>query len=190
MAVPLSGHAAAVLVVLLQLFLCVSARAAEPRWGAVVLGGAAAGPESAGEAAVVGGAVTLDLPLGRRWGVTVEGWPLLLWRRETAGGGERETVAAFALDGLLTFDAGPRAGRWRVRLEAGVGPMWAADPVPARGSRWNFFDEEGVRLLWRFGDGSAGSIGYRFVHVSNGRSSGERNPGLNVHALAVGYAFR
>ena len=167
-----------------------AALAAEPRWGAVVLGGGAAGAEAAGEAAVGGGAVTLDLPLGGRWGVTVEGWPLLLWRRETAGGGERETVAAFAVDGLLTFDAGPRAGRWRVRLEAGVGPMWATDPVPARGSRWNFFDEEGVRLLWRFGDGSVGSIGYRFVHVSNGRSSGERNPGLNVHALAVGCAFR
>lgn len=158
--------------------------------GLVGIGGVAAGPASAGEAGTAGLAVTRAFRLGGRWGVTLEAWPALLWRREAEAGGRRETVPAFALDGLLTFDAGPREGRFRVRLEAGVGPMWATEPVPARGSRWNFFNEEGIRFLWRLPGGGVGSAGYRFVHVSNGRSSGAENPGLNVHAFVVGWSFR
>jgi hypothetical protein len=160
------------------------------RLGVIGLAGRAGGPESAGPADVGGLCVTTRLGLGGRWGVTFELWPVLVWNLAPLEGGGRETVAALAADGLLTFDAGPRAGRWRIRLEAGVGPSWASEPVPARGSRWNFFNEEGARFLWRCPDGSVGSLGYRFVHVSNGRSSGEENPGLNVHALVAGWAFR
>jgi glycosyltransferase involved in cell wall biosynthesis len=160
------------------------------RLGVIGLAGRAGGPESAGPADVGGLSVTTRLCLGGRWGITLEVWPVLVWNRAPLEGGGRKTVPAVAADGLLTFDAGPRAGRWRIRLEAGVGPSWASEPVPARGSRWNFFNEEGVRFLWRLPDGSVGSFGYRFVHVSNGRFSGEENPGLNVHALAAGWAFR
>lgn len=168
----------------------VPAPAAPERLGVVGIAGRAGGPESAGPADVGGLGLATRFGLGGRWGVGLELWPLLLWRQAPPEGSGRETVPSVAAAGLLTFDAGPAAGRWRIRLEAGVGPMWASEPVPARGSRWNFFNEEGVRFLWPLRDGSLGSLGYRFVHVSNGRSSGAENPGLNVHAVVVGWAFR
>jgi len=150
-----------------------------------VLGGVAAGPETAGAAELAGVAAARTVAAAGRWRVSVELWPLLVWRLEAEEG--RRTSPAAALDGLLSFDAGPRGSAWALRLESGAGPMYATEPVPAAGSRWNFFAQAGVRAVRR---GGGSSLGYRFVHVSNGTGPGPENPGLNLHAVILGWTFR
>lgn len=155
------------------------------RPGLLVLGGVAAGPASGGGAEVAGAAIAGRVAREKRWGVAVELWPLLGWRIEQ--GGERRFVPAAAAAVLVGFDGGRRDAAFRLRIEAGAGPMYALDPVPAAGSRWNFFAEAGLRTVPRAG---GLSIGYRFVHVSNGTGPGPDNPGLNVHALVLGWSPR
>ena len=153
--------------------------------GVLLLGGAVAGPASAGAAEVLGAAIAGPVAREGRWGVTAELWPVLAWRIQEEG--ERRIVPASASAVLLGFDAGRREAAWRIRLEAGAGPMYALDPVPAAGSRWNFLAEAGLRAVPR---GGGLSFGYRFVHVSNGRGPGPDNPGLNLHAVVLVWSPR
>jgi hypothetical protein len=88
---------------------------------------------------------------------------------------------------VVTFTIGPPAGAWNARIDAGSGLFYAADRVPARGSRANFFDQGGLFILHRLDSVRRLRVGYRYVHVSNLSLLGDINPGLTFHALALGF---
>lgn len=150
-------------------------------------GGQATAPHSAHFAEFAGIAAARDLRLTGRLGGTAELWPLLDFNETRADGSGRERVGASALALSLTFDAGPPRGTWGLRLEVGSGLFYGWRRVPDSGSRFNFLDQGGVRIVRRFEDGSELSVGWRRVHISNLGLAGDRNPGLSFHSLVLAW---
>lgn len=167
-----------------------TAAAAENRWGLVGFYGQASAPRSVGFAESAGLAATLDFPVAGRLSVTAEAWPLLVFHQTKRDRSGRESVPAFALGPLLTFDVEPLGDRWRLRIEGGVSLFWATEPVPDAGTAFNFFDQVGARVLWDLPDGRTASLGYRRLHVSSGGLVGNENPGLSLHTVVLGWQFR
>lgn len=169
-----------------------TARAAEPPalgseqktpWHVVASYGQASAPRSQGfaEGATLG--VGRDFPLFGvfKWGLEVTPLFVVNQTRVDLPGRPRETVFAFAALPLLVFDAFPSSSV-NVRLEGGVGVFWALSPVPAQGSRGNFYDLFGARLRLRVSPTAALGAGIRRTHVSNLGLAGPDNPGLSFYA--------
>jgi len=154
-------------------------------WRIEALYGQAFFPPDQGFAEVGMLGVGRDFDLGGRWGLGITALPLLRFD-ETVDlqAHRRHATSAFAAASGLSFTAGPRGARWRVVIEASVGPFYALDPVPASGTRWNFLVQGGPRLVLRLGSGLGVGLGYRFFHVSNA-GLGRRNPGLSFHAFVL-----
>ena len=134
--------------------------------------------------------IARDLPLfgAFKWGV--EATPLFVVNqtRVDLPGRPRETAFAVAALPLLLFDAFPRSAVG-FRLEGGVGLFWGFSPVPAEGSRFNFFDLFGGRVTLRTSDRFALSVGIRRTHVSNLGLAGTDNPGLSFYSGVVGLSW-
>lgn len=73
---------------------------------------------------------------------------------------------------------------WKI----GVGLLYATRPVPAGVTKHNFslLTDLGVDIATSAS--SAVFVAYRFHHVSNA-STGEFNPGINVHSIVFGLSF-
>ncbi|MCM3876689.1 MAG: acyloxyacyl hydrolase [Thermoanaerobaculia bacterium] len=134
-----------------------------------------------------GVAVARDVPLAGRLGGSVELYPLLVFNQTRTDHVTRERVAASCLTPLLTFDIGARGGPWGLRAEVGIGFFYGYRPVPAVGSRFNFYDQLGARLVHRLASGRAISLGYRYVHISNLGLAGTANPGFSLHAAVAAF---
>jgi hypothetical protein len=163
--------------------------AGDGRWRVLVQGGQASAPRSVRFAELAGIALARDFPLTGRLGASVELYPLLVVNQTRPDFVTRERVGAMSLGGLLTFDVGRRGAWWSLRLEGGAGAFWGFAPIPAAGSRFNFLDQGGARLLARLGNGGTVSAGYRRVHISNLGLAGDRNPGLSLHQLVLAYGW-
>lgn len=162
---------------------------AEERWRVFVEGGQASAPKSVRFAEFAGVAVARDLPLTGRLGASVEAYPVLLVNQTRTDHVTRERVGAVAGGLLLTFDVGRSGASWGLRLEAGAGLLWGFGPIPASGSRFNFLDQGGARLVRRLDGGGSLSAGYRRAHVSNLGLAGDDNPGLSFHSLVLAYGW-
>ncbi len=163
--------------------------AGDGRWRVLAQGGQASAPHSVRFAEMAGIAVARDFGLTGRLGASAELYPFLLFNQTRTDHVTRERVGAVSLGGLLTFDVGRRGSWLGLRLEGGAGVLWGFAPVPAAGSRFNFFDQGGARLVARLGNGDTVSAGYRRVHVSNlGLAAGD-NPGLSLHQLVLAYGW-
>lgn len=149
--------------------------------------GQAFDPPSVRFAEFAGLAIARDLPLSGRLGASVELYPLLVFNETQADHVTRELVAASALTTLLTFDVGARQALWGLRLEAGSGLFYGYRTVPAEGSRFNFYDQLGGRLLRRIASEQVISLGYRYVHISNLGLLGSSNPGLTFHTAVAAF---
>ncbi|MFI5120680.1 MAG: acyloxyacyl hydrolase [Thermoanaerobaculia bacterium] len=149
--------------------------------------GQAFDPPSVRFAEFTGLAVARDLPLAGRLGGSVELYPLLLFNETKADHVTRERVAASALSILLTFDVGGRQAPWGLRLEAGSGLFYGYRTVPAEGSRFNFYDQLGGRLVRRIASERVISLGYRYAHISNLSLLGSSNPGLTFHTAVAAF---
>ncbi len=160
-------------------------RAEDVPWRLLILYGQAFLPPDQGFAEVGGLGAGRDFNLGGRWGLGVEVFPLLRFN-ETASFSPRRRLGttAFAAGFPLSFTAGPREAQWAVRIEGSIGPFWSGDPVPVHGTRWNFIDEVGPRLLLRLSSGLRLGVGYRFLHISNGNIR-RPNPGLSFHTVVL-----
>jgi hypothetical protein len=132
-------------------------------------------------------AVARDVPLFGHLGATAELWPLLQFNQTRLDYSGRMRVGASALALSLTLDLGPPRAPWGVRVEVGSGLFYGWERVPDRGSQFNFFNQGGARLVRRLGDGSALSIGWRRVHISNLGLAGAHNPGLSLSALVLAW---
>ena len=80
------------------------------------------------------------------------------------------------------FVTQPRA---HLFTELSSGPMWAERRVPASTSRFNFASQIGVGFVFMPHSAMPVTIGYRFMHISNGGYA-PRNPGLNVSSIMIG----
>lgn len=163
--------------------------AGDGRWRLLVQGGQASAPHSVRFAEMAGIAVARDFPLTGRLGASAELYPLLVFNQTRTDFVTRERVGAVSAGGLLTFDVGRRDAWLGLRLEGGAGLLWGFAPVPAAGSRFNFFDQGGARLVARLRSGDTVSAGYRRVHVSNLGLAGDDNPGLSLHQLVLAYGW-
>ncbi len=157
----------------------------KPVWRLLAQGGQASAPTSQGFAEFAGIAFTRDLPLGHRFGLSVEAYPALLIHQTRTLRAGRETIPAVSAGGLLTYAIGFGRSRFGLRLEGGAGLFYSRDPVPAAGSRFNFFDQGGAQLSVRLGDDRRLWAGYRRVHISNLGLVGDDNPGLSFHSLVL-----
>lgn len=149
--------------------------------------GQAFDPPSVRFAEFAGAAIARDLRLAGRLGGSVELYPLLVFNQTRTDHFTRERVAASALSTLLAFDVGARQASWGLRVEAGSGLFYGYRPVPAAGSRFNFYDQLGARLVHRIASERAISLGYRWLHVSNFGLAGSSNPGLSLHTAVAAF---
>lgn len=69
----------------------------------------------------------------------------------------------------------------------GAGMVYTGDRVPAGETHQNFTLFSGLGLELELDARTWLQVGYRFHHVSNA-DTGDRNPGINAHTLAVGIA--
>jgi hypothetical protein len=175
----------------LALALSTTARSAPWWWPQRVLlqGGQASDPPSVRFAEFAGAAVARDLRLVGRLGGSVELYPLLVFNQTRTDHFTRERVAASALSTLFTFEIGARQAPWGLRVEAGSGVFYGYRPIPAAGSRFNFYDQIGGRLVLRLRKGGAISLGYRRLHISNLGLAGTDNPGLSLHTVVAAFDF-
>lgn len=153
--------------------------------------GQASAPRSQGFAEVATLSVARESPLGAgfSWGVELTPLFVVSQTRVDLPGRPRETVFAVAALPLLVFHAFPRSSVG-VRLEGGVGLFWGFSPVPAEGSRFNFFDLFGAQVRVRLPDHRAAlSGGLRRTHVSNLGVVGPDNPGLSFYSGVVGFSW-
>lgn len=133
------------------------------------------------------------LRVSRLWGEQFGG----LLRGHPALALEFVPLMAFVEDGGHTLAAGANLiyehhfaaqGRVLPVWQLGAGILYANDPVPDGETRHNFSVLTGLGVDILLSERSALSVGYRFHHVSNA-NTGDINPGVNVHALMLGFSF-
>lgn len=169
-----------------------AARGDETPWRLVAQGGQAISSKAVPFAEFAGVALARDVRVWRRIGGTAELYPYMGFDQSREDRAARERVGASALALNLTFELPllPLVGLpFLLRLEGGTGVFYGwQDAVPAQGSRFNFFNQGGVRLRWVMPASDWGiSAGYRWVHVSNGGFLGTPNPGLSFHSLVLAW---
>jgi hypothetical protein len=187
------------LIVALVFFLegeCALAQAAAPApldagWRVFASYGQASAPRSQGFAEQASFAVARDFDLGSRFSLGIEFTPLFVVNqtRVDLPGRPREVAYAVAVAPVLAWTYVPKASRFGLRLEGGVGIFWGFSPIPAEGSRFNFLDEFAGLVLVRAGSDHLVSLGVRRVHVSNLGLAGPDNPGLSFYSGVVGVSW-
>jgi len=153
--------------------------------------GQASAPRSQGFAERGSFAVARDFDLGSLFSLGIEFTPLFVVNqtRVDLTGRPREVAWAAAVSPVLAWTYLPRASRFGVRLEGGVGIFWGFSPIPAEGSRFNFLGEVAGLVLVRAGSDHLVSLGVRRVHVSNLGLAGPDNPGLSFYSGVVGVSW-
>jgi hypothetical protein len=165
--------------------------ASDSRWHALVTYGQASAPRSQGFAEAATASLARDFPFSGafRWGVEVTPLFVVNQTRVDLPGRPRETAYAAVAAPFLAFTWLPATARVGLRLEGGVGIFWGFSPIPAEGSRINFFDEFGGTILVRAGRGRVVSFGVRRAHVSNLGLAGPDNPGLSFYSGVAGLSW-
>jgi hypothetical protein len=160
-------------------------------WDVAVTYGQASAPRSQGfaESATLSFARDVALSGSFTWGV--EATPLFAVNqtRVDLPGRPREKADAVDASPFLAYTYLPKEARVGLRLEGGVGLLWGFSAIPAEGSRFNFLDQIGGRILVRAGRDRVVSAGLRRVHVSNLGLAGPDNPGLSFYSAAVGVSW-
>jgi len=161
-----------------------------PCWHLILTYGQASAPRSQGFAETATLSVSRDVPLGSgfAWGLELTSLALVNLTRVDLPDHPRESRALVAGAPFLAFEAFPRSAVG-LRLEAGVGILWAFAPVPAEGSRFNFFEFAGARVRIRLSRRAALALGARRTHISNFAVVGPDNPGLSFYAGALALDF-
>jgi Lipid A 3-O-deacylase (PagL) len=187
------------LIVALVFFLegeCALAQAVAPApldagWRVFASYGQASAPRSQGFAEQASFAVARDFDLGSRFSLGIEFTPLFVVNqtRVDLPGRPREVAYAGAVAPVLAWTYVPKASRFGLRLEGGVGIFWGFSPIPAEGSRFNFLGELAGLVLVRAGSDHLVSLGVRRVHVSNMGLAGPDNPGLSFYSGVVGLSW-
>jgi hypothetical protein len=144
--------------------------------------GQASAPRSQGfaEAGSLSLARDVALDSGFVWGVELT--PLFLFNltRVDLPDRPRERRSAVAVAPFLAWETSSRPVVG-LRVEASAGLLWAFAPVPAEGSRFNFYEFLGGRVRVRLSRGLSLSSGLRRTHVSNLGTAGPDNPGLSFY---------
>jgi hypothetical protein len=176
---------------IIALFFLEGERALAQEWRVVASYGQASAPRSQGFAEAATLSVARDFPLdaGFSWGVELT--PLFVVNRTRVDlpGRPREVAYAVAVAPVLAWTYVPKASRFGLRLEGGVGIFWGFSPIPAEGSRFNFHENLSGLVLVRAGRDSLVSAGIRRAHLSNLGLAGPDNPGLSFYSGVVGVSW-
>jgi Lipid A 3-O-deacylase (PagL) len=78
-------------------------------------------------------------------------------------------------------------GRYAPYTELASGLLWTTAPVPLLTGKANFLAHAAAGLRVMITPHQALVLGYRFEHISNGNRL-EKNPGVNAHAVHVGWS--
>jgi Lipid A 3-O-deacylase (PagL) len=160
-------------------------------WRVFASYGQASAPRSQGFTEQASVAVARDFDLGSRFSLGIEFTPLFVVNqtRVDLPGRPREVAYAVAVAPVLAWTYVPKASRFGLRLEGGVGIFWGFSPIPAEGSRFNFLGEFAGLVLVRAGSDHLVSAGVRRVHVSNLGIAGPDNPGLSFYSGVVAVSW-
>ena len=126
----------------------------------------------------------------RRYGRTEFAWVLSPMQFEQPsnwfgdGFGPKDRMMAVSAAVQLRRRYRTASDRLQPYLELAGGPVWAERRVPAAASRFNFASQGGFGVMLAPRSKLPVSIGYRFLHISNGGYA-PRNPGLNVSAFMI-----
>ncbi|HEX8173112.1 MAG TPA: acyloxyacyl hydrolase [Thermoanaerobaculia bacterium] len=115
-------------------------------------------------------------------------WQPRSWFGDQFGDGN-ETVRAISGSLLVRRNFRVDAPTLRWFVEGSTGPMWAEKRVPASTSRFNFISQIGAGVVLRPHTAHPLTVGYRFIHISNGGYA-PRNPGLNIFTIVAGVEVR
>ncbi|MEE9903972.1 MAG: acyloxyacyl hydrolase [Chlorobium sp.] len=75
-------------------------------------------------------------------------------------------------------------------VEASVAPMYYSIDTREQGAAgFNFLDQFGAGLQYRFAPGKALFAGYRFRHISHAGLADRSNDGLNSNAIVAGFSW-
>lgn len=165
-----------------------SERGLAQEWRVGASYGQASAPRSQGFAEQASFAVARDFDLGSRFSLGIEFTPLFVVNqtRVDLPGRSREVAYAVAVAPVLAWTYVPKASRFGLRLEGGVGIFWGFSPIPGEGSRFNFLGEFAGLVLVRAGRDRLVSAGIRRAHVSNLGIAGPDNPGLSFYSVVAG----
>lgn len=75
-------------------------------------------------------------------------------------------------------------------LDVSSGVVFYDEPFPAGGTHYNGMFRAGPTLTYSLDDKQSVAIGYRWMHLSNGRGEGSDNPSYEGNGIHVQYARR
>lgn len=78
------------------------------------------------------------------------------------------------------------SGKLSVAVDMSGGFIVYNKKFPVGGEHYNFMWRIGPQLIYKFSPSSSISIGYMFMHVSNGLQSETRNPSYNAQGISFG----
>jgi hypothetical protein len=131
-------------------------------------------------------AVEASCAVSRRLELQLDFHPLMFIRQPAVPPhGERETVAAFALDVGLRWSPAPSVWRIAPYLEILAGPFYAVARVPTTGTRFNFLTQTGFGAVLPLGRRWHPEVFGRWAHISNA-GTGQHNPDWDYWAVGVG----
>lgn len=115
-------------------------------------------------------------------------WQPRSWFGDQFGDGN-EDVNAIAASVLLRHRLNTDSSHVHFYGEVATGPMWSEKAIPASTSRFNFSTTFGAGLVLMPRARHPFTVGYRFMHLSNGGYS-PRNPGFNISLVVVGVQLK
>ena len=138
------------------------------------------------------------LPLAMRFGVTlsrVTGFITQLEGDFNRGTLHEQTIESSAWGFGPVAQQRLRLLRWEaftLRADLGEGLLWYNHDFPSGGRQYNFMLQAGPTIDYLAGGCLRLSIGYRWMHVSNGSGLGPQNPSYGAAGaiLGLGYALR
>lgn len=81
------------------------------------------------------------------------------------------------------------SGKLTVAVDMSGGLIFYDKKFPAGGEHYNFMWRIGPQFIYKFTPASSISIGYIFMHVSNGLHSEIHNPSYNAHGVSLGFVI-
>ena len=94
-----------------------------------------------------------------------------------------------SFSGLLRWHA-LQWDRCSLFIDGSAGGIYSDKPFPPNGTQWNYVLRSGAGLTYDLGKKIHLTAGYRFMHISNGRRVGDRNPAYDSHCGFLGIIFQ
>ncbi len=77
-----------------------------------------------------------------------------------------------------------------VFFDASFGGIYYDDEFPPQGTHWNYLSRYGGGITWQINKKTTLAIGYRYMHISNGKmDEGDNNPAMDSKGGFIGIVY-